>query len=85
VVQVVVQNVLAAQAEGQRRFDVKADTLGDALRGLPFADLLFDARGEWNAYLNAYVDGTDARDRGGLECPLAGAREVRIVAMISGG
>lgn len=35
--------------------------------------------------MNVYVDGVDARERGGLSCPLVDAREVRIVAMISGG
>ena len=84
-VQVALPSILAAQAEGRRRFDVDADTVGDALHALPVADLLFNERGEWNPYLNVYVDGTDARERGGLTCPLAGAREVRIVAMLSGG
>jgi molybdopterin synthase sulfur carrier subunit len=85
VVQVVVPSILAAQADGQKRFDVEAETVGEALRALPVADLRFDERGEWNQYLNVYVDGTDARERGGLACPLAGAREVRVVGMISGG
>jgi molybdopterin converting factor small subunit len=77
--------MLAAQADGQRRFKVDAETVGDALRTLPVADLLFNERGEWNQFLNVYVDGTDVRERGGLACPLAGVREVRIVAMLSGG
>lgn len=84
-VQVVLPSILAAQAEGQKRFDVEAETVGEALRALPVADLLFDERGDWNQYLNVYVDGTDARDRGGLACPLAGVREIRVVGMISGG
>ncbi len=84
-VQVVVPSILAAQADGQKRFDVEAETVGEALRTLPVADLLFDERGEWNRHLNDYVDGADARDRGGLACPVAGAREVRVVGMISGG
>jgi molybdopterin converting factor small subunit len=84
-VQVALPSILAVQAEGTRRFDVEADTVGDALRALPVADLLFNERGEWNPYLNVYVDGRDARERGGLACPLAGARELRIVAMLSGG
>lgn len=83
--QVVVPSVLAAQAEGRQRFDVEAETLGAALRALPVADLLFTERGEWSPHLNVFVDGEDARERGGLECPLSGVREVRIVAMISGG
>jgi molybdopterin converting factor small subunit len=82
---IVVPSVLATQAAGQARFDVEAETLGEALRALPIADLLFDARGEWSRFLNVYVDGEDARERGGLECPLAGVAEVRIVGMISGG
>jgi hypothetical protein len=85
VVQVVVPSILAAQADGQKRFDVDAETVGEALRALPVADLLFDERGEWNRHLNVYVDGTDTRDQGGMACPLAGAREVRVVGMISGG
>jgi molybdopterin synthase sulfur carrier subunit len=82
---VVVPSMLAAQAGGRKSFDVEAETVGDALRALPVADLLFNERGELNRHLNVYVDGTDARDRGGLEGPLAGAREIRVVAMVSGG
>ena len=84
-VQVILPSVLAAQADGRKRFDVEAETVGDALRALPVADLLFNERGEWNRYLNVYVDGTDARDRGGVTCPLAGARELRVMAHIAGG
>jgi hypothetical protein len=77
--------MLAAQADGRRDFDVEAETVGEALHGLPFADLLFDERGELNAHLNVYVDGTDHRDRGGLDCPVSDVREIRVVAMVSGG
>ena len=84
-VQVVVPSFLAAQAEGRRRFDVEAETVGEALRALPVADLLFNERGEWSRYLNVFVDGTDARERGGPACPLAGAREVLVIAMLAGG
>jgi sulfur-carrier protein len=85
VVEVVVPSVLAAQADGRRRFDIEADTIGDALHALPVGDLLFDERGAMRPHLNVYVDGTDHRERGGLDGPLAGAREIRIVAMVSGG
>jgi molybdopterin synthase sulfur carrier subunit len=85
VVHIMVPNMLAAQAEGRKSFDVEAETVGEALRALPVADLLFNERGEVNQHLNVYVDGTDARDRGGLEGPLSGAREIRVVAMVSGG
>jgi molybdopterin converting factor small subunit len=85
VVHVIVPSILAAQAEGRERFEVEAETVGDALRALPIADLIFNERGEWNKYLNVYVDETDARERGGPACPLTGAREIRVVAMIAGG
>ena len=84
-VQIVVPSFLAAQADGRRRFDVEAETVGEALRALPVADLLFNERGEWNRYLNVFVDGTDAREGGGPACPLAGAREVLVIAMLAGG
>lgn len=84
-VQVVLPSLLAAQAEGRRLFEVEAETLGEALHALPVADLIYAERGEWRKYLNVYVDGTDARDRGGDACPLAGAHEVQIIPMVSGG
>ena len=84
-VQVVVPSLLAAQAEGRQRFDVEATTVADALHALPVADLLLNERGELRPYLNIYVDRADARELGGLACPLTDAREVRVVAMLSGG
>ena len=84
-VRVVVPSMLAAQAEGRQRFDVEAKTVGEALHALPVADLVLDQRGELRPYVNVYVDGTDAREHGGLAYPLAGAQEIRIVAMLSGG
>jgi molybdopterin converting factor small subunit len=85
VVQIVVPGFLAAQADGRQRFDVDAKTVGEALRALPVADLLFNERGEWSRHLNVFVDGRDAREQGGPACPLAGAREVLVIAMLSGG
>lgn len=84
-VRVVVPSILAAQAEGRRSFDVDAETVRDALLALPVADLLFNERGALVPHLNVYVDAIDVRERGGLESPLAGAREIRVVAMVSGG
>jgi molybdopterin converting factor small subunit len=85
VVQVVVPSILAAQAGGRQRFDVEATTVGEALRALPVADLLFNERGEWSRHLNVFVDDRDARELGGPACPLAGVREVLIIPMLSGG
>jgi molybdopterin synthase sulfur carrier subunit len=84
-VRVVVPSMLAAQAEGQQRFSIDRGTLGEALQALPVADLIFNERGDLNRHLNVYVDGIDARELAGLSSSLADAREVRVVAMVSGG
>jgi molybdopterin converting factor small subunit len=82
---VVVPSILAAQAEGRKRFEVEAETVADALHALPVADLLFNERGDLVGHLNVYVDGIDHRECGGLRGRLAHAREIRVVAMVSGG
>ena len=82
---VLVPSLVAAQAGGQKRFEVDAGTVGEALRGLPVADLLLDERGELRTLVNVYVDGVDARRGDGLDTKLVPAAEVRIVAAIAGG
>lgn len=84
-VDVVLPSMLAAEAGGKKRFELEGETVRDVLRALPVADLLFDERGELYPLVNVYVDGTDARERGGLECTLADAREVRVVGAVAGG
>ena len=82
---VVVPSLVAAQAGGKKRFDVDADTVGEALRGLPVSDLLLDERGELRRLVNVYVDGVDARDTDGLDTKLEPTAEVRVIAAIAGG
>ena len=82
---VVVPSLVAAQAGGKKRFEVEADTVGDALRGLPVSDLLLDERGELRRLVNVYVDGVDARDTDGLDTKLEPTAEVRVIAAIAGG
>jgi molybdopterin synthase sulfur carrier subunit len=77
--------VLAAEAGGQKRFEVEAATVGEALRALPIQDLLFDEAGELRRLVNVYVDGVDARGADGLATRLAPAAEVRIVGAVAGG
>ncbi len=77
--------LLATEAQGQNRFDVAAGTVAEALRALPIADLLFDERGDLRRLVNVYVDGVDARERGGLGAPLTDDAEVRVVAAIAAG
>jgi molybdopterin converting factor small subunit len=85
VVVVLLPSLLAAEAGGRKRFEVDAETVGDALRALPVANLVFDDRGSLRALVNVYVDRVDARDRDGLDTVLAGSEEIRLVAAIAGG
>ena len=82
---VLVPSLVAAQAGGKKRFEVEADTVGEALRGLPVSDLLLDERGDLRRLVNVYVDGVDARDTDGLDTKLAPTAEVRVIAAIAGG
>jgi hypothetical protein len=62
VAHVLIPSLLAAQAGGRNRFEIDAPTLGDALRALPVADLLFDERGELRPLVNPFVDRVLERD-----------------------
>ena len=77
--------VLAAEAGGQKRFELEAATVGDALRQLPVHNLLFDETGELRRLINVYVDGVDARGGSGLEEPISEDSEVRVVGAVAGG
>jgi molybdopterin converting factor small subunit len=77
--------MLAAEAGGQKRFELEAATVGEALHQLPMANLLFDESGELRRLINVYVDGVDARGGAGLDEPLSEDSEVRIVGAVAGG
>jgi hypothetical protein len=85
VVVVVLPSLLATEAGGQKRFELEAETVGDALRALPVANLLFDDHGALRPLVNVYVDGTDARWDGGVARGLTGGETLRIVQAIAGG
>jgi molybdopterin converting factor small subunit len=82
---VLVPSLVAAQAGGKKRFEVEAQTVRDALSGLPVSDLLLDERGELRPLVNVYVDGVDARQSDGLDTTLRATAEVRVIAAIAGG
>jgi sulfur-carrier protein len=82
---VVLPGTLAAEAGGQKRFELEAATLGDALRQLPVSNLLFDERGELRRLINVFVDGVDARGGTLLDEPLTSDSEVRVVGAVAGG
>ena len=82
---VVLPSLLAREAGGRKRIEVAAGTVGDALRSLPVADLLFDERGELRRLVNVYVDGIDARDRDGVETPVENGQTVLVLQAVAGG
>jgi sulfur-carrier protein len=77
--------MLAAEVGGQRRFEVEAETVAAALKSLPVSNLVFDERGELRRLVNVYVDGVDVRDSGGIDRPLCGDEEIRLIGAIAGG
>jgi sulfur-carrier protein len=82
---VLLPGMLAAEVGGQRRFEVEADTVAAALKSLPVSNLVFDERGELRRLVNVYVDGVDVRDSGGIDRPLSGDEEIRLIGAIAGG
>jgi molybdopterin synthase sulfur carrier subunit len=82
---VLLPGALAAEAGGQKRFELQASTVGEALRQLPVANLLFDEAGELRRLVNVYVDSVDVRGSRLLDEPLTDESEVRIVGAIAGG
>jgi molybdopterin converting factor small subunit len=84
-VTVLLPSILAAEAGGQSRFDLDVGNVGDALRALPVANMLFDERGELRRLVNVYVDGTDIRGGDGVETALRGGESIRVVQAVAGG
>ncbi len=84
-VTVLLPSILAAEAQGRQRFQLQADTVAEALRALPVADLLFDEHGRLRPLVNVYVDGRDIREHEGTATPLFPGATVRIVQAVAGG
>jgi sulfur-carrier protein len=78
-------SVLAAEAGGQKSFELEAPTAGAALRALPIANLVFDEHGQLRPLVNVYVDGADVKHGDGLDTALREDSQVRVVAAIAGG
>jgi hypothetical protein len=79
---VLLPGLLAAEAGGRKRFEVDAETVADALRALPVADLVLDEHGEVRPLVHVYLDGERAHD---LTAPVAAKSRILIVAAIAGG
>jgi hypothetical protein len=79
---VLLPGLLATEAGGRKRFEVEAETVVDALRALPVADLILDEHGEVRPLVHVYLEGERARD---FTAPVAAKSRILIVAAIAGG
>ena len=79
---VLLPGLLATEAGGQKRLELDAATVGEALRALPVADLVLDERGAVRSLVHVYVDGERAHD---LTAAVGEKSRIRIVAAIAGG
>jgi sulfur-carrier protein len=84
-VTVLLPSILASEAGGQGRFELESETVGDALRALPVANMLFDEHGELRRLVNVYVDGIDIRGGDGIAMTLCGGETLRVVQAVAGG
>jgi molybdopterin converting factor small subunit len=79
---ILLPSLLATEAGGQGRFELEAATVGEALRALPIADLIFDEHGVLRPLVNVYVNRTQVD---AIDGPLGDGDEIRLVAAVAGG
>jgi hypothetical protein len=79
---VLLPGLLATEAGGQKRFDIEAETVAEALRALPVADLVLDEHGVVRPLVHVYLDGERSRD---LDARVEAKSRILIVAAIAGG
>jgi sulfur-carrier protein len=87
---VFIPTVLRPNVGGAKSLDVEGDTIRSVVEGLVErhpalkAQLLTDD-GELNRFVNVYVNGQDVRYLDGLDTPVAGSDEVRLLPAMAGG
>ena len=80
-----------AQVAGEKKVEVEASTLGEALNSLrgrfgeEFSDRLFGEDGNPRRFVNIYVNGRDARFLKNLDTTLNGGDAINLVPAVSGG
>jgi len=84
-VHVKLPSLLASQAGDQRRFEIEATTVGEALLALPVADLVMRAISKAEPWLLVYINNTNAAESGGLASPVTEKDEIRVISVLAGG
>lgn len=83
-------SVLRANANGERAIEVEGATVGAAVQALvgrhpALATQLLTADGELHRFVNVYLNGRDIRYLAGLDTPVEGRDEIRLLPAIAGG
>jgi ferredoxin-nitrite reductase len=83
---------MAAAAGCNDRFEVTADTVGEALDAVVVVEPLLGERvysrqnsRQVQPFVKVFVDSEDAMGKGGLDAPLQQGASVRIVSAVAGG
>jgi molybdopterin converting factor small subunit len=82
--------VLRANVGGAKSIEIEGDSIRSVVRGLverhpSLGGQLLTDEGDLNRFVNVYVNGQDVRYLAGLDTPVAGSDEVRLLPAMAGG
>ena len=87
---VYIPSVLRATVGGAKSVEVEGDSIRSVVNGLierhpSLGGQLLTDEGDLNRFVNVYVNGQDVRYLAGLDTPVAGSDEVRLLPAMAGG
>jgi sulfur-carrier protein len=87
---VYIPSVLRATVGGAKSVEVEGDSIRSVVNGLierhpSLGGQLLTEEGDLNRFVNVYVNGQDVRYLDGLDTPVAGSDEVRLLPAMAGG
>ena len=82
--------VLRPNVGGAKSIEIEGDSIRSVMRGLverhpSLGGQLLTDEGDLNRFVNVYVNGQDVRYLAGLDTPVAGSDEVRLLPAMAGG
>jgi sulfur-carrier protein len=85
-----IPSVLRATVGGAKSVEVEGDSIRSVVNGLverhpSLGGQLLTDEGDLNRFVNVYVNGQDVRYLAGLDTPVAGNDEVRLLPAMAGG
>ncbi len=87
---VYIPSVLRSTVGGAKSVEVEGDSIRSVVNGLierhpSLGGQLLTDQGDLNRFVNVYVNGQDVRYLAGLDTPVAGSDEVRLLPAMAGG